>query len=230
MKRLALVLPLVALLALPAGAAAAYSGTITDVRPAADGQVSATYTSSFSECTDYDYCGWFPFAVEVPADAACVDNDNLTYVGDFQENSGTQGPASDTYTPKYTPSKICLMATHASQDYVLAEFVYTPGSASPPPSSTPAPSGSGEVVAPMTIREARSLLPAVLRRRFHERFVGRTGRLRRTCSRLTREKVRCRVGWNYRRYRYSGSVTLQNDPADPARSYLSRTRVRRKLR
>src|SRR5215213_1264789 len=174
MRRLAGLLLLAAVLALPASASAAYSGTITNVTTTADGQVSATYTSNFSECTDYGYCGWFPFAVEVRATDKCVDNDDLTYVGNFQENSGSQGPATDTYTPKYNPSKICLMATHSSQDYVLAEFVYTPGTTTPPPAGTPPPSNSGGSVSPMTIREARSLLPAVLRKRFHARFLGRT--------------------------------------------------------
>jgi len=227
MRRLAGLFLLAAALALPASASAAYSGTITNVTATADGQVSATYTSNFSECTDYGYCGWFPFAVEVRADDKCVDNDDLTYVGDFQENSGSQGPATDTYTPKHNPSKICLMATHSSQDYVLAEFVYTPGTTAPPPSGTPAPSGSAS---PMTIREARALLPAVLRQRFHARFLARTGKLQRSCRRLTAEKVRCRVGWNYKRYRYAGTVTLQNDPADPAGSYLSKTSIRRRVR
>ena len=46
--------------------------------------------------------------------------------------------------------------------------------------------------------------------------------------RLTTEKVRCRVRWQWRRYRYSGTITMRNDPADPANSILYSYSIRRR--
>src|SRR4051794_4362717 len=113
-------------LALPSAAWGAYSGTITDVSPTGvDNGVGVTYTSYFTECDEIGYCGWFPFAVEVRASEACYDNDNVIYVGNLQDNSGTQGPTRDSYFPDFNPSKICLFAYHDGQNWPLASYVYT---------------------------------------------------------------------------------------------------------
>jgi uncharacterized protein DUF4114 len=69
--------------------------------------------------------------------------------------------------------------------------------------------------APLRIREARRRLPRVLRRQYGKRYTRRRGPLRKSCYRLTTQRVRCRVRWNTRRHRYSGHATMwkaQNDP------------------
>jgi hypothetical protein len=70
-------------------------------------------------------------------------------------------------------------------------------------------------VAPLKVGEARSRLPGVLRKQYGRRYTSRRGPLKRSCHRLSREKVRCGVGWNTSRLRYSGKATLWNDQDDP---------------
>ena len=222
-SRLGLLTAVVAL-SLP-GTALGSSGSITNVAPIAGGQVTATYTTNFDVCDSDGYCGWYPHAWEVPASKPCSeDKSNLTYVGgpedDIYTKSGSE-TATDTFYPHHNPTRICLYARHSSREYFIAEYVYTAASAP----TTPA----GPEAKPMGIKEARDLLPSVLRKRYGARFRGRSGPLQRSCSRLTTEKVRCRVGWNYTRYRYSGTVTLRNDPDDESR-YLASASIRRRVR
>ena len=82
---------------------------------------------------------------------------------------------------------------------------------------------------PLTIREARRRLPRVLRKQYGRRFTRRRGSLRKSCYRLSTEKVRCRVRWNTRRHRYSGNATMWNDQ-DDLNSILFTTSIRRTLR
>src|SRR4051812_6515128 len=72
--------------------ATANSGSITDVHPSLDGAtVYATYTTNFDVCDTNGFCGWYPHAWQVPAAQTCfVDNSHVTYVGDYQDASGTQ--------------------------------------------------------------------------------------------------------------------------------------------
>jgi hypothetical protein len=79
------------------------------------------------------------------------------------------------------------------------------------PSLNPEPT-----VPPLKIGEARSRLPSVLRKQYGRRYTSRRGPLKQSCYRLSSEKVRCRVGWNTRRHRYSGNTTMWNDQRRPA--------------
>jgi hypothetical protein len=83
--------------------------------------------------------------------------------------------------------------------------------------------------APLRIREARSRLPRVLRRRYGRRYTGRRGPLSKSCYRLTTERVRCRVRWNTRRHRYSGDATMWKAQGDPG-SIRFTTSIRRTRR
>jgi hypothetical protein len=60
------------------------------------------------------------------------------------------------------------------------------------PTSTPNPES---VVPPLTIAEARRRLPGVLRKRYGKRYTSRRGPLKKSCYRLSTEKVRCGVRW-----------------------------------
>ena len=84
-------------------------------------------------------------------------------------------------------------------------------------------------VAPLKIGEARSRLPSVLRKRYGRRYTSRRGPLKKSCYRLSSEKVRCGVGWNTRRDRYSGNATMWNDQGDPD-SIVFTTSIRRTRR
>ncbi len=84
-------------------------------------------------------------------------------------------------------------------------------------------------VPPLKIREARRRLPAVLRKQYGRRFTRRRGSLRKSCYRLSTEKVRCRVRWNTRPHRYSGYATMWNDQ-DDLNSIVFTTSIRRTLR
>jgi hypothetical protein len=70
-------------------------------------------------------------------------------------------------------------------------------------------------VQPLKIGEARSQLPSVLRKRYGRRYTSRSGPLKKSCYRLSREKVRCGIAWNTRRHRYSGKATMWKDRNDP---------------
>jgi hypothetical protein len=91
----------------------------------------------------------------------------------------------------------------------------------PPPADGQTPTSPTETpnaqfdVWPLKIREAQRRLPKVLRKRYGRRFTSRRGPLTRSCSRLASGKVRCRVRWNTRRHRYSGSATMWKDVDDP---------------
>jgi hypothetical protein len=95
-----------------------------------------------------------------------------------------------------------------------------------PPTPTPK---TEPKVPPLKIGEARSRLPTVLRKQYGRRYTSRRGRLKKSCYRLSSEKVRCGVGWNTRRHRYSGKATMWNDQDHPD-SILFTTSVRRARR
>jgi hypothetical protein len=103
----------------------------------------------------------------------------------------------------------------------------TPTTPTPTPNakSTPTPNAKSDVP-PLKIREARRRLPRVLRKQYGRRFTRRRGSLRKSCYRLSTEKVRCRVRWNTRRHRYSGSATMWKDQ-DDLNSILFTTSIRR---
>ena len=94
------------------------------------------------------------------------------------------------------------------------------------PRQTPTPETN---VPPLTIGGARSRLPTVLRKQYGRRYTSRRGPLKRSCYRLSSEKVRCGVGWNTSRHRYSGKATMWNDHDDPD-SIRATTSIRRTRR
>jgi hypothetical protein len=91
------------------------------------------------------------------------------------------------------------------------------------PTGTPTPRSN---LLPLGISEARRELPKVLRKQYGRRFTRRRGPLTRSCSRLATGKVRCRVRWNTRRHRYSGSATMWKE-LDARNSILFTTSIRR---
>jgi len=208
-------------LALP-GVAAADSGSITDVAKRSDGTITATYTSTSTCAGEPDRptdCGWWPHAVEGPAHRPCYEyrggDGRLTYVGGPGDDIWT-GPntetASDFFYPDWSPVRICLYINYGSDDRrLIAESVF-PAPALPP--------GPGP---PMSIARAKSLVPRALKEQFKRRFSRAT--LTRSCRRRSSDKVRCRVAWRKRRFRYRGSITLWSDQAV---GYLYHPSIRRK--
>ena len=88
----------------------------------------------------------------------------------------------------------------------------------PPVTAAPAPTAPDAHPRrpPLKIREARRQLPRVLRKQYGKRYTSRRGPLQKSCYRLTTKKVRCGVGWNTRRQRYTGNATMWRDRHDPA--------------
>jgi hypothetical protein len=220
-------------LVLPAHAGAD-SGSITDVRTAPDGSVVATYTATSTTCDDIGFCGWYPHALEVPASSACYfDQTYFTYIGDYQDQPGTQ-TATDPFTPHYNPTRVCLSINGPLGERFVAEYVYTaPAPAPATPTPAPAPPSSpapAPAAGPLTVTEARRLVPRVLRDAYGRRYTRRTGRLRARCHRLAADQVRCRVHWKTRAYRYAGNVTLRSDAAGPAGNFRSDVAVHRERR
>ena len=84
-------------------------------------------------------------------------------------------------------------------------------------------------IAPLSLSEARGYLRRVLRKKYRSRFTTRR-HYRRSCKRASKAKVRCRVRWDSGRWRYSGAVTLRNDPNDPENAIVYTTSIRRKHR
>lgn len=208
-------------------AARADSGSITNVHDNGDGTVSATYTSTSTTCSTYGFCGWFPEARQVPASQPCgawVD-DHLTYVGTYQSDMGTQ-TATDAFYPMASAVRICLhIYSGDGSQPLVAEYVYTAPTPEPTPTPDPTPSYTPPASsAPVDdepsytpflyLAAAKARVPAALRDehtvafRHHRRFT-------RSCYRLGRNRVRCRVCWINGRFRYSGKVTLRNDLDDP---------------
>ena len=158
------------------------------------------------------------------------------------------GPSDGTRTASHTPwSRIPAWARFlvgfedmfdgGDRDYDDNIFQFTGNLAPnlPPPADGQTPTSPTETpnakpdVRPLKIREARRRLPKVLRKQYGRRFTSRRGPLTRSCSRLATVKVRCRVRWNTRRHRYSGSATMWKEQ-DDRNSILFTTSIRRTLR
>jgi Domain of unknown function (DUF4114) len=123
------------------------------------------------------------------------------------------------------------------RDYDDTVFQFTgnlapnrPATAGDPTPTTPTPTPNPESnVPPLTIAEARRRLPGVLRKRYGKRYTSRRGPLKKSCYRLSTEKVRCRVRWKTRRHRYAGHTTMWRKRADPGTIRFS-TSIRRTRR
>jgi hypothetical protein len=154
--------------------ASADSGSITSVLPVGDGQLQATFTSTSTTCTPEGSCGWSPFATEVEAGQACSPGDDI-YIGGYTDVPGTQ-TSTETFYPLADSLRLCLYIS--GPDYVdrlVAQYDYTPPT--PPP---------------LTVREARALLPSILRDEYDSRFTHRK-HFKRSCHRYSTQKVRCTV-------------------------------------
>jgi hypothetical protein len=217
-------------LALPA-IASADTGSITNVTDNGDGSISARYTTTGDCAGDTTgFCFWYPYAVQGPASQPCYDytegDGRLTYVGGAPPPDYIyEGPATDVGTdifyPQFTPVRLCTYISYGDGNHVLAaQAVYTPPTTTEPPPSKP------EVVPPLTVREGKSLVPGVLKKHYPRKFNRHT--LKRSCFRYTTEKVRCGVSWRKRKYKYSGRVTMWNNPDDPANSFIYRYSIKRK--
>lgn len=109
------------------------------------------------------------------------------------------------------------------RDYDDNSFQFTgnlaPRPPDPPGDHTPTPTAptanSEPSVAPLKLGKARSRLPSLLRKHYGRRYTSRRGPLKKSCRRLSIQKVGCGVGWNTKRHRYSGNVTMWNDHQDP---------------
>ena len=224
-----------ACLAVP-GIAVADSGSITNVTDLGNGTVNATYTTVGDCAGDLDgYCFWYPHAVQGPASLPCyqyVSGDGrLTYVGGAPPPDYIwEGPATEVTTayfyPTWSPVRLCLYINYSSNNRVLvAETVYPPTTATsptPPPPTIPV----SNPVPRMTVSEGKSYVPGVLSDEYGRKYNRRT--LRRSCFRLTETRVRCAVSWRKGHFKYYGPVTMWNDPADPANSFLYRVNIKRK--
>jgi hypothetical protein len=241
-------------LALP-GTAAASSGTITDVGPLAGGRFTATYTTISDRCDLADgSCGWFPSASQVGADEACDPraNTKLVYVGRLQRAMGSVGPVSETFEPQSTGAfKLCLFIYYGPTDEeTVAEYVYAPPPPPAPPPEPELPMAAPLPVAPaaippapvaaaqppqapkpprLTVGDALARLPGLLRREYGRRYTRRVGRLRSHCFHGNPVRVRCRLHWRDKRFRYDGSMTLQR-PAAPGEALIHSLEIRRTRR
>lgn len=106
------------------------SGSITNLRSVrGTRKMLATYTTNFSMCTSYGYCGWFPHALQYPASQSCNPyGTDIVYVGNTHDDPGSEREVADFY-PKYSAGRLCLYAYHASSDYFIAEALYFHGPA-----------------------------------------------------------------------------------------------------
>jgi hypothetical protein len=202
-----------------AGTASAKSGSISNVHQiSSDGVASADYSATFTsaDCDRDGYCGWFPYAVEIPASAPCpasgVGIPLVTYVGTFTQSPGTQ-VATQAFYPDMPSQRLCLYITHASSDAFIAEAVYNaPAPPSPtPPAPSPEPTATTPVtVSPLGIVEARAGARKALHHRFGHRYTrGKTKKL--NCTLTSDQRARCRYSFINSHYRYSGHVTVVKD-------------------
>jgi hypothetical protein len=227
MRRCLTVLAVLAGLAALPSVASAAGGSIGNPRLSLDGSsVYLDYSVTWDQCTTFGYCGWFASAWEVPASSQCfVDTSYLTWVGSSHDTSGSE-TASDKFFPHFNPTRICLSVYFDGQEHIIADYVYskpapqpvvpTPTPTPPPPVPTPTPQptveNEQETLPRMSISAAKANVPDVLKDKYKSRFARST--LTRACSRLSAQKVRCRVAWRKRPYRYRGTITMWNDPDD----------------
>jgi hypothetical protein len=185
------------------GTASARSGSISNVHQvSSDGLASADYSTRFTsaDCDSDGYCGWFPYAVQLPASASCPASGNAVpstiYVGTVDYSPGTQ-LATETFYPIEASSRLCLYITHAGNDTLVAEEIYSP---SVPPSP----------MAPLGMGEARLVAREALNHRFGRTYAkGKSKKL--ACTLVSDQLARCRYRFINRHYRYTGSVTVVKD-------------------
>jgi hypothetical protein len=228
LKRLAVPLAVVALSLIAPAAAFADTGSVTITKNEyADtpgyAYLSGTIDVSKTTCDwSSSYCGWFAYINVIDAGQSCAP-DADGFVGPVES---TTGERSYTFGPRLfdgTAKTICLYVS-SNGDELLAQVPVTLNSSAPAPSPSPAKS-----TPPMSVAEGRSLVPDVLRAEYHKRFTTHRTNFHRSCWRYSVQKVRCSVRWDFaHKWRYHGSVTMRNDPQDPANSYVYGTVISRK--
>jgi hypothetical protein len=202
-----------------AGTASAKSGSISNVSQiSSDGVASADYSATFTsaDCDRDGYCGWFPYAVEIPVSAPCpasgVGIRLVTYVGTFTWSPGTQATTKAFY-PAESSQRLCLYITHASSDSLIAEAVYI--APVPPASTPPGTPPESTVTTPVAVTplgriEARAVALKALHDRFGHRYGrGKTKKL--NCTVISDRLARCRYSFISSHYRYTGRVAVVKD-------------------
>jgi hypothetical protein len=146
------------------------------------------------------------------AHAAVTETGERTFLVGFEDVFGGGDQDYDDNVFQFT-GNLAPKAPPLADDHAL-----------PKPTPNPKPN-----VTPLKVGEARSRLPGVLRKQYGRRYTSRSGPLKKSCHRLSREKVRCGIAWNTRRQRYSGKATMWKDRNDPD-SILFTTSIRRTRR
>jgi hypothetical protein len=217
-----------------AGTASAKSGSISNVSQiSSDGVASADYSATFTsaDCDRDGYCGWFPYAVEIPVSAPCpasgVGIRLVTYVGTFTWSPGTQATTKAFY-PAESSQRLCLYITHASSDSLIAEAVYI--APVPPASTPPGTPPESTVTTPVAVTplgriEARAVARKALHDRFGHRYArGKTKKL--NCTVISDRLARCRYSFISSHYRYTGRVAVvKGDTGTTGKVRGSRRRV-----
>ena len=202
-----------------AGTASAKSGSISNVAQiSSDGVASADYSATFTsaDCDRDGYCGWFPYAVEIPVSGPCpasgVGIRLVTYVGTFTSSPGTQ-TATEAFYPAGSSQRLCLYITHASSDALVAETVYN--APAPPASTPPATPPEATVTTPVAVTplgrvEARAVALKALSDRFGHKYArGKAKKLH--CTVISDRLARCRYSFISGHYRYGGRVAVSKD-------------------
>jgi hypothetical protein len=78
---------------------------------------------------------------------------------------------------------------------------------------------AGASAAPMSVTQARRLVPATLRHQYPDQFSRRS--LLRSCGRAGGGRVHCRVAWRKWPFAYTGTVTLWYSESDAAARYAT---------
>src|SRR3954451_11974194 len=118
------------------------AGSIAGVAyDAGTGTYTATYTANGGYCSLSGFCGWFPYAVQVPAGLACrphIDGSgDLTYVGSAQSTPFPAQVSTEVFYPGTGSGTICLYVSHGSGvEFLVAQTPFGGAAATPTPTST----------------------------------------------------------------------------------------------
>jgi hypothetical protein len=213
-------------LMVPATAQAAETGSVT-FAPASDGDVSATYTANSEGCTEYDFCGWYPYAVQNRAEQACHDyvrgDGRLTWICDLFDDPGST-TGTEVFTPVADPVRVCVYVSGpndpSGRGHLVGEGAY---SATGAPIPDPQPYERPRLSVAAAKRAARSQLRVEFGKRWVHGHARRLGR----CDRLSVARVRCIASWSTGDHAYRGPATvLAVDEGDRVRPHVD-LRVRR---
>lgn len=216
MRRMLILAVLVTTLAL-AGPASADSGNITNIGPAGTGRIQATFTSAWSTCTSYGYCGWFAVAFTVPIGSDCTPNTaSVIYVGPIHGTTGSEVVTTSFIAPTNQAFNICLYVSSASQLYLESLNSYWPPAPpvpapapAPVPVPAPAPAPAAPAIPqPPSPSAARAVAIQDLQARYGKRWTqGSSQHV--TCDGISGPTVTCTMSWRLgKRTRYRGTLSL----------------------